>query len=547
MGRGSSGAPPRSLTPAAAGWPLTLPGRLPRLPPGSAGIALRRSVGRAFPAALDPGAVGVEPVAPGRGHDDESAVTLVRGRSEVTVSSVLDGIQYFETILAAVGHTPLVRLGKTARHCPAPVLAKVEFFNPGGSVKDRIGLAMVEAAEREGSLGPGGTIVECTSGNTGVGLAMVAAVRGYRAVFVMPDKVSSEKVSLLKAFGAEVILTPTAVPADSPDSYYSVAKRIAAERPGAVLTNQYHNPANPEAHYRTTGPEIWDQALGRITHFVAGMGTGGTITGTARFLKEQNPRVEVIGADPVGSILKHFKDTGEQIEGHPYKIEGVGEDFIPSALDFSVVDRVIQCNDRDGLGMTRRLAREEALFVGGSSGMAVWVALQVAKDLAPGDLLVVLLPDTGERYLTKVHNDAWMRDNHMLDPTLTRVAEVVSAKERGLPALLAVRAEDPARKALALIERHDVSQVPVMEDDEVVGTVLDGDLLRLALQDPEALERPVRGVMAEPLPLVESTAPVGDATRLLASRTPAVLVRDGGKVVGILTRFDMLQFVAGEE
>jgi cystathionine beta-synthase len=257
-------------------------------------------------------------------------------------------------------------------------------------------------------------VVECTSGNTGVGLAMVAAVRGYRAVFVMPDKVSTEKVNLLKAYGAEVILTPTAVAPDSPESYYSVGRRIASERPGAYLPDQYSNAANPAAHYRTTGPEIWEQTRGRVTHFVAGMGTGGTITGTGRFLKERNPGVKIIGADPVGSILKHYKETGEMAEARPYKIEGVGEDFIPTALDFSVVDRVIQCRDRDGLNMARRLAREEAIFAGGSSGMAVWVALQVARELTPRELLVVLLPDTGERYLSKVHSEAWMIENGFL-------------------------------------------------------------------------------------------------------------------------------------
>ncbi len=463
------------------------------------------------------------------------------------MGSTLDGLHYIDTILDAVGRTPLVRLRKVARRCPAPVLAKAEFLNPGGSVKDRIGLAMVEAAEREGRLRPGGTIVECTSGNTGVGLAMVAAVRGYRAVFVMPDKVSSEKVSLLKAYGAEVVLTPTAVSPDSPESYYSVGRRIARERPGAFLMNQYDNPANPQAHYRTTGPEIWEQTRGHITHFVAGMGTGGTITGTGRFLKERNPRVQVIGADPLGSILRHFKETGQRIEGRPYKIEGVGEDFIPSVLDFSIVDRVLQCGDRDGLNMTRRLAREEALFVGGSSGMAVWVALQVARELTPRDLLVVLLPDTGERYLTKVHSDAWMIDNHLLDPELANVAEIVASKGRGLPALLAVRRGEPARRALDLIERHDVTQVPVMDGEEVVGTVYDGDLLRRALQDPAALDRPVERVMSDPLPRVESTVPAGEVSRVLANSTPAVLVSDGGHVVGILTRFDMLRFVAGGE
>jgi cystathionine beta-synthase len=463
------------------------------------------------------------------------------------VSSILDGVSYHETILDTVGHTPLVRLRHTARGLRTPVLAKVEFFNPGGSVKDRIGLAMVEAAERDGRLKPGGTIVECTSGNTGMGLALVACVKGYHAVFCMPDKVSSEKVSLLKSFGAEVVLSPTAVPPDSPESYYSVARRITHERQGAVLTDQYNNPANPEAHYRTTGPELWEQTAGRITHFVAGMGTGGTITGTSRYLKQQNPKVQVVGADPVGSILKHYKDTGEMAEGHTYKIEGVGEDFIPGVYDFSLIDRVVSCGDRNGLNMTRRLAREDALFVGGSGGMAAWVALEVAKELDERSLVVVLLPDTGERYLSKVHSDAWMRDNHLLDPAATRAADVIDAKARALPRLLRVEATDPLRRALTLVEQHDVTQLPVFRGSEVVGTIYDSDLLKTVLQDSSALDRPVESVMAEPLPVIPADQPLEQVTRLLAQRNPAVLVRENGAVVGILTRFDMLQFIAGAE
>ena len=459
------------------------------------------------------------------------------------MSRILEGVQYHENVLSTVGGTPLVRLRNVARDCPAPVLAKLEFFNPGGSVKDRIGLAMVEAAEREGKLKPGGTIVECTSGNTGLGLAMVAAVRGYRAVLCMPDKVSSEKVNLLKAFGAEVHLSPTAVPPDHPDSYYCVARRIASERPGAFLTDQYHNPANPAAHYATTGPELWKQTAGRITHFVAGMGTGGTISGTGRYLKERNPKVEVIGADPVGSILKQYKETGQIAEAHPYKIEGVGEDFIPTATDFSVVDRVIACTDRDGLNFTRRLAREEAIFVGGSGGMAAWVALQVARTLSPDHLVVVLLPDTGERYLTKVHNDEWMRDNHLLDPAASSAGEVVANKSRKLPDLLAVQAGEPLRAALAIIEQHEVSQIPVMRGSTVVGTLEESEALKAALSDPRRIDHPVDPWMGPPLPAVEADVHVDEVTRLLA-RDPAVLVRRDGQVVGILTRFDMLQFIA---
>jgi cystathionine beta-synthase len=460
---------------------------------------------------------------------------------------MLAGVQYHESILETIGNTPLVRIRKLAANSACPVLAKMENFNPGASVKDRIGLAMVEAAERDGRLKPGGTIVECTSGNTGLGLAMVAAIKGYRAVLCMPDKVSGEKVNLLKAFGAEVLLSPTAVEPESPESYYSVARRIACERPGAFLTNQYDNPANPEAHYRTTGPEIWTQTAGRITHYVAGMGTGGTISGVARYLKEKNPRVQVVGADPVGSILKHYHETREMAEPHTYKIEGVGEDFIPGATDFSLVDRVISCSDRDGLNTARRMAREEALFTGGSGGMAVWVALEVAKSLPAESLVVVIVPDTGERYLSKVHNDAWMRDNHLLDPSAASARELVGSKTRKMPALMTVQTGEPLRRALALVEQHDVTQVPVLRGAEVVGTLYDSDILRAALDDPAALDKPVEGWMAEPLPIVASDEPVDRLTRLLAARNPAVLVRENGAVVGILTRFDMLQFIAGVE
>jgi cystathionine beta-synthase len=461
--------------------------------------------------------------------------------------TVLDGVEYHENILETIGHTPLVRIRVVAKDCPCPVLAKMESFNPGGSVKDRIGLAMVEAAERDGRLKPGGTIVECTSGNTGLGLAMVAAIKGYRALLCMPDKVSSEKVNLLKAFGAEVLLSPTAVAPDSPESYYSVAKRIAAERPGAFLADQYFNPTNPQAHYETTGPELWQQTKGRITHFVAGMGTGGTISGTARYLKEKNPRVRVIGADPVGSILKHYHETREMSEPHTYKIEGVGEDFIPGATDFSLIDQVIACTDRAGLTTARRLAREEALFTGGSGGMAAWVALQVAKGLTAEALVVVILPDTGERYLSKVHNDEWMRDNHLLDPSAASAKDLVASKSRALPALMSVQASEPLKRALALVEQHNVTQIPVFRGAELVGTLYDSDILRAALADPAALEKPVEGWMSDALPVVASGEPLERVTRLLAGRNPAVLVRDDGAMVGILTRFDMLQFIAGGE
>jgi cystathionine beta-synthase len=463
------------------------------------------------------------------------------------VSNVLDGVQYFESIIDTVGNTPLVRLRVLGRGLPCPLLGKMEAFNPGGSVKDRIGLAMIEAMEKQGRLKPGGTIVECTSGNTGLGLAMVAAVRGYRAAFCMPDKVSSEKVNLLKAFGAEVFLSPTAVAPEHPDSYYSVAKRLASERPGAVLMDQYNNPANPAAHYATTGPELWKQTAGKITHFVAGMGTGGTISGTGKFLKEKNPRIQIIGADPVGSILKHYKETGEMSPARSYKIEGVGEDFIPGATDFGIIDRVIACGDRDGLGTCRRLAREDAIFTGGSGGMAAWVAVQVARECGPNDLVVVLLPDTGERYLSKVHNDEWMRDNHLMDPAEARAGQLVASKAQRLRQVIAVGVGEPLRRALALIEQHDVSQLPVMRGTEVVGTLEEGEVLRTALADPAALEKPVDALMGPPLPSVSADDPADAVARLLGARNSAVLVRTDGTVSGILTRIDMIHFIATGE
>ena len=463
------------------------------------------------------------------------------------MSNVLEGVHYFESILDTVGKTPLVRLRAVARDLPCPVLAKMETFNPGGSVKDRIGLAMVEAAEKAGTLRPGGTIVECTSGNTGLGLAMVAAVKGYRAAFCMPDKVSSEKVNLLKAFGAEVYLSPTAVAPEHPDSYYNVAKRIAHDRPGAVLMDQYNNPANPDAHFKSTGPELWEQTRGRITHFVTGMGTGGTISGTGRYLKKMNEKIQIIGADPVGSILKYYKETGKIGEAHTYKIEGVGEDFIPGATDFSVVDRVLSSHDHDGLNLARTLAREDAIFVGGSAGMAAWVALEVARGCGPNDLVVVLLPDTGERYLSKVHNDEWMRVNHLLDPSSVRVGNIAAGKASRVRTLFKVDSGEPLKRALALIQQHDVSQLPVFHGSDVVGTLEEGEVLKSALSDPASLELPLDTIMGPPLPVVGADEPADVVTKLLASRNAAVLVKNGGAVTGILTRFDMLQFIAGSE
>ncbi len=456
-----------------------------------------------------------------------------------------DGMTYFEDIIQSVGNTPLVRLNKMTRGISATVLAKVESFNPGGSSKDRIGLSMIRAAEAEGKLKPGGTIVECTSGNTGVGLAMAAVVLGYKTVFCMPDKVATEKINLLKAYGAEVVVCPTAVSPDSPESYYQVARRIERERPNAFLTNQYDNPANPAAHYRTTGPELWEQTAGKIDVFVTSIGTGGTISGTAKYLKEKNPKVRIVGADPIGSILYQWFHTRTMGEAHTYKVEGIGEDFLPEAYDWSVIDDVVQVNDKDSLNTARRLAREEGILVGGSCGTALHAGLLEARKMSQGGVVVVMLPDTGERYLSKVHNDEWMRDNHLLDPAETRVADLVFGKSAGGKALLSVAPGDLVRHALELVRAYDVSQLPVLEGEQPVGTVYDAEIMKRVLDDPTVLGRTVREIMDGPLPVIGAQEPVTRVAQLLKQKHAAVLVSaNGGGPSGILTRLDVISLIA---
>jgi cystathionine beta-synthase len=448
-----------------------------------------------------------------------------------------------ENVLDLVGWTPLVRLGRVGKGVRTPVFGKCEFMNPCGSVKDRIGLAMIEAAEREGRLKPGGTIVEATSGNTGLALAMVAALRGYHCVFTMPDKMSLEKVKLLRSFGAEVIITPTAVPPDHPEHYLTKAKQIVHETPGAVLADQFYNPANPEAHYRTTGPEIWEQTEGRVTHFFAGAGTGGTLTGVARYLKERNPAVRVIGVDPVGSVIAHFFKTGEMLEGNPYKVEGLGNDKIPGALDLDLVDDYVTVSDGQSFRMARRLTREEGLFVGGSSGLIVHAAFEEARRLdAPDACLVAILPDWGEHYLTKLYDDDWMRENGFLErPRRRSVADLLSGKESGAPALLTVGTKTPVRQALSTMTTHDVSQLPVVRDGECVGSLSETELMGRVIEDPSLLGRPVDEVMEAPYPVVDGHLDADEATRLLSRRNAACLVRADGDLAGIVTRFDLVR------
>ncbi|HUE58415.1 MAG TPA: cystathionine beta-synthase [Acidimicrobiales bacterium] len=463
-------------------------------------------------------------------------------------------IEAVDSLLDLVGDTPLVRLDRIARDISAQLFAKVEFLNPGGSVKDRPAVTMVNAAELEGRLTKGGTIVEPTSGNTGVGLALVAARRGYRCIFTMPDKIAGEKIALLRAYGAEVVVCPTAVAPEHPDSYYSVARRLTESTPGAFMPNQYANPHNPEAHYLTTGPEIWRQTAGRVTHVVASIGTGGTISGMGRYLKERNPEIQVIGADPEGSVY-----SGGQ--GRPYLVEGIGEDFWPETYDRDVADRVVMVSDRDSFLAARRLTREEGILAGGSCGTAVWAAIEVGRELGPEAVIVVILPDSGRGYLSKVYDDGWMADHGFLRAGAAggdTVEDILAAKALGvsgdggpaIPPLVHVHPEETVRSAVSILREYNVSQMPVVKAEpplslaEVVGTVSDRDLLEKVLADASALDATVESVMGPPLPMIGSGEPIDVASARLAE-SAAVLVLDAGHPTGILTRSDLLDFFSG--
>ncbi|GAA2700132.1 cystathionine beta-synthase [Micromonospora olivasterospora] len=450
-------------------------------------------------------------------------------------------MQYYDNVVELIGNTPLVRLRNVAEGIQATVLAKVEYVNPGGSVKDRIALRMVEDAEKAGILKPGGTIVEPTSGNTGVGLALVAQLKGYRCVFVCPDKVSQDKQDVLRAYGAEVVVCPTAVAPEDPRSYYNVSDRLAREIPGAWKPNQYSNPANPRSHYETTGPELWKQTGGRITHFVAGVGTGGTISGIGRYLKEASEgRVRVIGADPEGSVYSGGT-------GRPYLVEGVGEDFWPETYDRSVADEIVEVSDKSSFEMTRRLAREEGLLVGGSCGMAVVAALEVARRAGPDDVVVVLLPDGGRGYLSKIFNDQWMArygflDNSGAEPT---VADALAKKPGGLPELVHVHPTETVRDAIDYMREYGVSQLPVLKAEppvvtgEVAGSIAEKDLLDALFTGQAHLHDTIERHMGDPLPMVGGGQPVSEAVALL-EKSDAALVLVDGKPKGVLTRQDLL-------
>jgi cystathionine beta-synthase len=458
--------------------------------------------------------------------------------------------EILETILDAVGNTPMVRLSRLASDTRTQVVAKVESLNPGGSIKDRIGLAMIEAAEQAGHLRPGATIVEPTSGNTGTGLAIAAALKGYRLVCVMPDKMSSEKIALLRAYGADVVVCPTAVPRESPQSYYSVADRLAREIPGAFQPNQYFNPANTAAHEATTGPEIWRQTDGQLTHFVAGMGTGGTITGVGRVLKRHNPAVQVVGADPVGSIFS----AGANFTPKIYKVEGIGEDFMPSTMDLSLVDRVEVVDDKESFLMARRLTREEGILIGGSGGAALVAAMRVAEEIDdPRALVVVMLPDTGRNYLSKIYNEEWMRSNGFLEQFPTHsVGEMVGQRVSGsgLPPFVGVQARDTVRAAIDAMQHYGISQLPVVEsngggtDTRMVGSIQERTLLDRVYRDPSLIESSVGAAMDPPFPTIPRTADMDEAFDLLLGGAPALVITERDQPVGMITKLDLLEFVA---
>jgi cystathionine beta-synthase len=463
-----------------------------------------------------------------------------------------DKLRVYDDILQAIGSTPLVQLTRIGRGLPCPLYAKVEFFNPGGSIKDRIAVRIIEEAENSGRLKPGGTVVESTSGNTGMGLAIACAKKGYKSVFVMPDKMSQEKIQLLRAFGAKVVITPTSVTPDDPRSYYSVAKKIVRETPNAILANQYHNPENPHSHYLTTGPEIWEQTQGQITDLVIGMGTGGTITGAGRFLKEKNPDIRLVGVDPVGSLLlETWQNNGripEDAQASTYKVEGIGEDFIPSTLDLSIVDEVIQIGDKESFLWTRRLVKEEGIFCGGSSGTAVAAAVRYAQRLTPDRLVVVVLPDSGARYLSKIFDDEWMRENGFMETTWSQVplSEILAVKS--FQGLVSACDSDRMTDVIALMKEHDISQVPALNSKgELVGLVSEVDLLQHMLdaghthtpdETVDEIMRPAQAVFSSNTPL--------EAVLPSIVEGQVVLVTEAEHPIGILTKIDVLDFISQE-
>ena len=450
-------------------------------------------------------------------------------------------MEFQENILGLIGNTPLVKLNRLARDVKAQVFAKMENLNPGYSVKDRIGVSMIDAAEREGILKPGGTVIEATSGNTGIGLAIAAAVKGYKCIFVMTDKASVEKSRYLKALGADVVITPVSAKPGTPDHYVSTAKRIASETPNSFYPDQYSNPANPDAHYRTTGPEIWRQTEGKITHFVAGLGTGGTISGTGRYLKEKNPKIRIIGADPYGSIFKTFKETGKIVEATPYLVEGIGQEIVPANVHIKYVDEVINVTDRESFELSRSLGRLEGIFCGGSTGTNLSAALRVAKDLDENAIVVFIVCDTGEHYLSKHHSDEWLKEKRLLEPQKITAGLITGTKKPQAPkSLVWVKPGDMVGDALQKMDELGLSQIPVLEEGRAVGSLRENRCLAKVVRNRELLNSSVSEVMEASFPTVDVDASSKEVTRRLQT-SPAVLVEEYGRIIGIITRHDVLE------
>jgi cystathionine beta-synthase len=443
----------------------------------------------------------------------------------------------YKSILDTVGNTPIVRLPKLGANLPVDLFAKLEFFNPGASVKDRIAIKLIEDAEKRGELKPGGTIIEATSGNTGMGLALVAAVKGYKSIFVMPDKMSQEKIASLRAFGARVVVTPTNVEPEDPRSYYSVAKRLSVETPNAFYANQYHNPDNPKAHYETTGPEIWKQTEGKITAFIAGMGTGGTISGVGKYLKEKNPKIQIIGIDPEGSVFTEYKRSGKMGPAYVYKVEGIGEDFMPSTIDFNVIDEVVQVSDKESFQTARKLARSEGIFSGGSAGSAVSGAIKWAQCQKSPGLAVVLIPDTGSRYLSKVFNDDWMRENGLLDEKDILVGDVFHRSK-----LITCKSTELAKDCIAKFKEFGISQMPVVgASDALEGIIAEYDLLNAVIGGSANLNKPISPFIVRNVETVGLETPIQKVQELLKTDKVPV-VTEGKKVLGVITKIDLLDF-----
>lgn len=452
-------------------------------------------------------------------------------------------MQYFENVLKTIGNTPLVRLNKVVAEVPALVLMKVETFNPGHSIKDRMALKMLEDAEDRGDIKLGGTIIECTSGNTGMGLALAASVKGYRCIFTTTDKQSKEKIDLLRAVGAEVIVCPTNVESADPRSYYSVAERLSKEIPNSYWCNQYDNLSNRQAHYESTGPEIWKQTEGKITHLIAGVGTGGTISGTGRYLKDQNPNINVWGVDAYGSVLKKYHETGEfdEKEIYPYITEGIGEDIIPKNIDFKIIDHFEKVSDKDGAIMTRRLAKEEGLLMGYSAGSAVAAIVQMKEKFTKDDIVVVVIHDHGSRYVGKIFNDDWMRDRGFMD-TEMKVRDIISMKHT--QDFFSVQITDTVRNTFQIMKDHDISQLPVMNNGDIVGSITESTVLSYLLENPiNNTEKKVETIMSEPFPMVDEELPFSQLSKYISKKIPAVMAKDKAGAMHIITKYDIIQAV----